>query len=242
MQLILDIGNSRVKLAIYKGNVQKSLAVTKIFSESWLLEQLAEYPLERGIVSATGPIPDWLSGILESKMTWFELNHESKLPFVIAYRTSETLGRDRIAGLAGALALGYIPPFLVIDAGTCLTIDLLDPNNVFPGGSISPGMQMRLEAMHTFTHRLPLTALDNDAQLPGTDTHKALTAGAQMGTVCEIEGQIAHYREQYPNLNVVLTGGDTEFLVRRLKSAIFVHADLVLTGLNYILNYQTNAG
>lgn len=242
MQLILDIGNSRVKLAIYHGDDQGTFAVTSHFSKSWLVEHLVNQAVGKGIVSATGPIPDWLPDVLTGRMLWFELNHETKLPFVIGYHTPETLGRDRIAGLAGALALGYEPPLLVIDAGTCITIDILDSNYFFPGGSISPGMHMRLEAMHTFTHRLPLIPMDEHADLPGTDTRRALTAGAQMGAVCEIEGQIARYREQYPNLNVVLTGGDSDFLVRRLKSPIFAHADLVLTGLNHILNYQTHAG
>ncbi len=242
MQLVLDIGNTRVKVALYEGVVQQLYAVTEAFSMEWLDQQLRGNAVKKGILSATGEIPEWLPAFLTRHMKWYELSHETPLPFINGYQSPDTLGRDRVAGLAGALALGYKPPLLVIDAGTCITIDLLDGQKLFVGGSISPGMQMRLEAMHTFTHRLPLIAMDEDAVLPGTDTRSALTAGAQMGAVCEIEGQIARYKDLYPKLNVVLTGGDMDFLVRRLKSAIFAHADLVLAGLNYILNHQSDAG
>lgn len=242
MQLILDIGNSRVKLAIYDGPVLCVRAVTSEFTQAWMEDQLTDWEVDKGILSATGEISDWLAPFLTKRMPWFELSHQTPLPFTITYQTPETLGRDRIAGIAGALALGYSPPLLVIDAGTCVTIDLLDDQFCFPGGSISPGMAMRLEAMHTFTHRLPLIAIDQDAALPGTDTRTALTAGAQMGVVCEIEGQIMRYKEIFPKLNVVLTGGDAEFLVSRLKSTIFAHADLVSAGMNHILNHQTDAG
>lgn len=242
MQLILDIGNTRVKLAIYDGPVLCVRAVSSEFTRAWLEVQLTDWAVDKGILSATGEIPEWLPAYLTTKMPWFELSHQTPLPFTITYQTPETLGRDRIAGIAGALALGYHPPLLVIDAGTCVTIDLLDDQFCFTGGSISPGIAMRLEAMHTFTHRLPLIAMDSDINLPGTDTRSALAAGAQMGTVCEIEGQIMRYKEIFPKLNVVLTGGDQEFLVSRLKSIIFAHADLVLAGLNHILNHQTDAG
>ncbi len=242
MNLVLDIGNSRTKAALFSADeIICTDSVTEL-SPDWLDHFIRHERPEAGIISATGMIPEWLPGWMDRAMTWFELTHQTRLPFHNHYQTPTTLGRDRMAGLAGALALGIQPPLLVIDAGTCITVDLLEAGLIYHGGSISPGLRMRLEAMHTFTARLPLAEWQASPTLPGRDTAGALSAGAQWGGICEIEGMILRYQADHPNLNVIVTGGDMDFLARHLNSVIFANAELVLIGLNQILKHELEAG
>lgn len=242
MHLILDIGNTRAKGAVFENGVLASITSFPSLTPECLTEWTRHVHLTKGIVSATGAIPEWLPGWLDDRLPWMELDHLTPLPYTNAYRTPETLGRDRLAGLAGGLALGYTPPFLVIDAGTCITVDLLEDGFLYRGGSISPGLRMRLSAMHSFTARLPLAPWQDDPPWTGTDTAGALSAGAQWGGICELEGMIARYRTNHPNLNVIVTGGDLDFLAKHLNSVIFAHPELVLIGLNQILTYAFDAG
>jgi type III pantothenate kinase len=124
---------------------------------------------------------------------------------------------------------------LTIDAGTCITFDLTDNTNTFLGGMISPGIPMRLNAMHTFTARLPLVKTVMNPQLMGTDTESCMQSGAINGAVAEMDGIISLYKEKYPVLAVILCGGDMPFFENRLKASIFATPDLVLMGLNSIL-------
>ncbi|MEZ5032560.1 MAG: type III pantothenate kinase [Saprospiraceae bacterium] len=242
MHLILDIGNTRIKGGIFEqAHLTEAETFTAMTPED-LTAWVQPFRISRAMISATGSIPEWLPGWLDAMVPWMELDHHTPLPFTNAYRTPETLGRDRIAGLAGALALGYQPPFLVIDAGTCITVDLLEEGLLYRGGSISPGLRMRLQAMHSFTARLPLAEWQDDPPWPGTDTAGALLAGAQWGGICELEGMITRYRQKHPNLNVIVTGGDLVFLANHLNSVIFAHPELVLIGLNQILTYAFDAG
>lgn len=241
MNLILDIGNTRTKVALFASRKSWRSEWTLALTAEWLDQFLDHVIPDATIVSVTGIRPDWLTDWLNNLGPWMELDHHARLPFSNHYQTPETLGRDRIAGLAGAIELGYHPPFLVISAGTCMTIDLMEDGRHYAGGSIHPGMRMRLEAMHMLTARLPHAPVQADPALPGRDTLGSLTAGAQWGIICEIEGMVARYRNQYPELNVIITGGDMEFLASRLNSVIFAHAELVLIGLNQILNHALEA-
>lgn len=242
MNLIIDIGNTRTKVALFQADACLKSGSTIAFSVNWLEQFLDDVRPDASILSATGAIPDWVIDKLSDLGTFVRLDHHTPLPFQNHYRTPETLGRDRIAGISGAIALGYEPPFLIIDAGTCITIDLLEAGHHYYGGSIHPGMRMRLEAMHKMTARLPQAPWMDEPTLPGLDTLGALAAGAQWGGICEIEGMIARYRTQHPKLNVIITGGDMEFLAGHLNSVIFAHAELVLIGLNQILNHEFEAG
>ncbi len=242
MNLILDIGNTRTKVALFEAGICRKNDSTSTFSVKWLRQFLGDEKPTATILSATGMIPKWTHETLSSLGPLLILDHHTPLPFHNHYRTPETLGRDRIAGLAGAISLGYQPPFMIVDAGTCITVDVLEAGLHYYGGSIHPGMRMRLEAMHKMTARLPIAPWLEHPTLPGHDTLGALAAGAQWGVICEIEGMIARYRNQYPELNVIITGGDMDFLASHLNSVIFAHAELVLIGLNQILNHELEAG
>lgn len=239
--LILDIGNSRTKLAIFKDS---ELVRHDVFDELTLkdLEEFSgsDNPVY-GMVSATGTLSPEIRSWLDRNITWFELDHNFPLPFSNDYKTPETLGRDRIAGIAGALALGFSPPLMVIDAGTCMTIDYLNKEYRYLGGSISPGINMRLEAMHSMTDRLPLVRQDANAPYPGTDTRTSLLAGAQWGCIHEIQGAIHRFKGEFGKFNIIITGGDHLFLSKSMKRKIFADRDLVLRGLDFLLNKQLDA-
>jgi type III pantothenate kinase len=129
---------------------------------------------------------------------------------------------------------------LVVVAGTCITYNIVEADGSFAGGAISPGLHMRLEAMHTFTGKLPQVKLRGDSPLLGTTTETSLRSGAVNGAVAELKGMIAAYSEQYPSLKTVISGGDGRFLAEALKNGIFARPELVAEGLNTILNYNVS--
>ena len=166
-------------------------------------------------------------------------DHSSELPIKRGYATPETLGLDRIAAVVGAVMQCPDKAVLIVDAGTCVTYDLLTADGTFAGGNIAPGIRLRLRAMHEHTGKLPL--IDDAGETPeiGFSTETAMRAGAVLGVAYEIEGYIARLNKVYPDLFVFLTGGDALKLAAKIKSRIFVDENLVLTGLNRIL--QENA-
>jgi type III pantothenate kinase len=165
----------------------------------------------------------------------FILSHMLPLPIKILYATPQTLGVDRIAGSCGALQLFPGKNTLVIDAGTCITYDFTDSSKQYYGGGISPGLKMRFQAVHTFTARLPLVSPVENPELIGNSTETSIQSGIVNGTVAEIDGIIDRYRQKYPDLQVILCGGDGPFFENKLKASIFASPDLVLIGLNSVL-------
>ena len=154
------------------------------------------------------------------------------------YESKNTLGRDRIAVAVGANFLCSNRNVLIIDAGTAITYEFVDENNVYQGGSISPGLGTRLKSLHEFTKQLPLVEPKDIDILYGKDTETAILTGVVNGVTFEIEGYINQFKEKYDNLFVFLTGGTAFFFERKLKSIIFASPNLLLIGLNRILNYN----
>lgn len=241
MQLIIDIGNSGSKFAICSGlELIDSGYITNENSSAEITEILKKFhPLKKSIISSVRENPPFVSYIKEH-LTTLELSHTTPLPVKLKYNSPETLGRDRIAGAVGASIL-YGNPILSIDAGTCITFDFVNENGEYEGGAISPGIEMRLKAMHQFTRKLPYVKFDTaTSPLPliGKNTQECLLSGAVNGAAYEIEKSIEYYKEQYPTLKVVICGGDTTFLAKAVKNSIFADPLLVLKGLNIILQYN----
>ena len=156
------------------------------------------------------------------------------------YKTPETLGVDRM-GLMAAFAKAYPKKSgLVIDAGSCITYDYMDEKGQYHGGAISPGLRLRYEAMHNYTVNLPLLQRSPDYKLIGDTTETAMHSGVVNGVVNEIEGVIKQYEHDYKIDVVVITGGDGEFLSKRLKNGIFADSNFLLQGLNYILTHTND--
>jgi type III pantothenate kinase len=170
------------------------------------------------------------------------VNGQTPLPFTNLYKTPQTLGIDRIAAVAGAQFLFPQKNGLVIDAGTCITYDAISSNGEYKGGAISLGLTLRLRALHEFTNKLPLIEPRWPMNLEGNSTEESILAGVCVGLIDEINGKIQRYEQQYSELQVILTGGDADFLGKHLKSNIFAAPLLVLLGLNQILLFNVKKG
>jgi len=233
VNLIIDAGNSFVKAALFDGE-----EMVKVFSfsrgEGWHHE-LAGYSIHKSIISNVGGhFADFLLEGCPSLL----LNETTKLPLINKYATPNTLGKDRLAAAVGANQLFPNKNILVIDSGTCITYDIITAENEFLGGIISPGIQMRLQAMHQFTARLPTANWNPNAPLIGTDTLSCLQSGAANGVLAEAEGIIGRMIEKYYELEVVICGGTTSFFESKINRRIFAAPYLVLQGLNRILIYN----
>ena len=244
-QLALDIGNTTTKAAVWQNGVLGEV-LTWPTGEDWrpaddLVTNLGVQNIIFSTV-ANVPPPAWRDKRKAAGQLVVGLREGLPLPFTSRYRTMATLGQDRIAAVAGGLWLrpdpapAPPPPLLIADAGTCLTLDLIDSNRVYHGGNISPGLRMRLRAMYELTARLPLISEGNPAGLVGDSTSEALRHGAQRGLVYEVEGLYQRLRAQYPDLQLYLTGGDGPFLHAQLSVPCVFNPNLVLLGLHYILS------
>lgn len=241
MNLVVDIGNTHTKLAWFdRGEITESLRFGRqeSFDHHNIFNRNAA---EMAIISSVGRhAPDLMEIFNKNFRKVIFLDHNTPLPIHIRYKTPETLGHDRIAGCAGARYLFPNSPVLVIDLGTAITIDFLSADGEFLGGNISPGMSSRFRALNDYTANLPLIESDSSHPNFGTDTRTAIVAGVQQGIIFEINGYMDEYAERYPDCNFVATGGDADFFVPEIKRAIFVLPELVMTGLNFILEFNTS--
>lgn len=236
--LIVDIGNTRTKLAIYENKKQVSYQAFLNENQEDILFFLEQCNATNCMITATGKMPQPVQEYLKNHFLCIEINEFTELPFTVAYKTKNTLGDDRVAAICGAKSLFPETNCLVITAGTCLTYNIITKENQFLGGSISPGLMMRLKAMHVFTDKLPLLENTKFDNLIGTSTKESLLSGARKGIIAEVDGIIDEYQLQFQEIKVIICGGDTSFFERRLKNKIFAHQNLVLDGMNEILQYN----
>ena len=239
MNLVIDIGNTRAKAGLFSHG---KLAYREA-RENWEIDDLmalaTNHEVKNVILSTVaGAVAGPIEEALASRFFFMELDAATPLPIKNRYRTPETLGKDRLAAVVGAYALFPGQACLVVDAGTCITYDLLNGEGVYLGGNISPGIGMRLKAMHAFTARLPLVAPGPLENWVGDSTETALRNGGQLGALLETEGYLSYCRSRFGALRAIFTGGDADFFVKNLKSEIFVNHNLVLIGLDQILNYN----
>lgn len=233
--ICIDIGNTLLKYGIFEG--PDFVTAGQVSSPAELPGLIAQYQVQQAIVSSVRGQEHLLLPVA-GKTIW--LTHETLVPIQNKYGTPHTLGMDRLAAVVGANYFFPEKDCLVIDAGTCITFDYIDRQAQYYGGSISPGLAMKFKALHTFTGKLPLVEQTEKAEVPliGGNTIECLQSGVLNGTLAEVEGLIAEYKQQSPELITVLCGGDAPFFETNLKARIFAVPDLVLIGLNRILNYN----
>jgi len=239
MNLIVDIGNSRVKIAVMEDDDVLGLRAFSSLAEADLFGLLDEYPaVGRCIVSSTGIGAGSIAESLRGRgLKVLEMSPSTPVPIGNAYGTPETLGCDRLAAAVGAVALTGGGNCVIVDFGTAITIDLVT-GGVFRGGSISPGVRMRFRALHDYTSRLPECSPTYSDAAFGRSTREAVEQGVMQGIRYEIEGHISRLTEKNGNLSVIFTGGDAKFFVKRIKNTIFANRELVICGLNRILEYN----
>jgi type III pantothenate kinase len=242
MNLAIDIGNSRVKTGIFvKGKLVKDSTYDS-FTMATLKTIFRENPEITGsILCSVKKYPASFRHFLTKQSRFVELTSQTPVPVKVAYKTPKTLGMDRLAAICGAQSIYKAKNILVINAGTCITYDFMNKKAVYLGGSISPGLEMRYKALHTFTGGLPLIVPDmNFKKLTGASTEESIRSGVQLGMVKEVEGIIREYQASYEDLTILLTGGSMVWLLKSLKIKIKAEPYLVLTGLNVILSLFQN--
>jgi len=237
----IDIGNSFIKYAIIKdGTIVHSKRSKKLLVRDIKALQ-KKWNFQKAIISSTRKSIPRFTNFLSKNFTLIYLDHKTKLPFKNNYATPKTLGKDRLAAVAGALRLHPKKNCLVFDIGTCMTIDLLTKDGIFHGGNIAPGKDLRLKAMHDYTSALPLVKADFGNPILGKSTKTALQNGAIYGICLEIEGMVARMKRKIGPINVILTGGDALKFGELLECKKFVIPNLVLIGLDSILEHNVKS-
>jgi len=239
MNLIIDVGNTRIKTAVFDdGKMVHNESLNNEIFVSETINIIKKYHCKNAIISSVGFINKSQIDKLRDEINLIELDYCTKVPFVNNYASPKTMGVDRIALVSSAISKYPNKNVLIIDAGTCITFDFINYEGNYYGGAISPGLQMRYKALHSFTEKLPLLEPVEKSELIGNSTETSMHSGVINGAISEIDGIINQYRKKNTNLTVVLTGGDINFLANRLKNGIFANPNFLLEGLNTILTYN----
>lgn len=243
MNLIIDVGNSFVKLAVFNDD---KIVHKDVVEKEFLLKQIrylkkSYSKIKKAIISSVGKLNEKDVKAIKKSFDLTILNAETKLPFSNLYSTPKTLGVDRIALVCASVYQFPKNNALIIDAGTCITYDFVTDKNDYLGGAISPGIRMRYKSLNNLTANLPLLDTEIPENIIGYSTNQSIHSGVINGVLKEIDGVIEQYEQEYPDLTVILTGGDANFLSKQLKSSIFANSNFLLEGLNYILQFNSNS-
>ena len=242
MNLIIDVGNTFTKLAVFKDNVlvSKLKSTKKEFFKNFQTLTEKHKGIKDVIISSVGNFTEDEILYIQKKFRTIILSHATKVPFKNNYETPETLGVDRIALVSSAAFQYPLNNVLIIDVGSCITFDFLNSENEYLGGSISPGIDLRYQSLHNYTDKLPLLKPKIPKKDIGNSTESSIHIGVLQGVVNEIDGFIEVYKEKYKELTIILTGGGAHYLVDSLKNDIFANSNFLLEGLNYILQNNKN--
>ncbi|MGY8987075.1 MAG: type III pantothenate kinase [Flavobacteriales bacterium] len=233
MNLVIDIGNTLVKYAVFKNNEVFIIKKSDDFDRRLVDKLLKNNDIQKIIISSVRE-----KVTINSEIHTVYLSEKTNVPITLKYKTPNTLGKDRLAGVVAAAVLYPNKNVLVIDAGSCITMDYIDKNKVYFGGRISPGIEMRYNSLKKFTKNLPKLTINTSFNLIGNDTNSSIVSGVQSGILAEVDTIITDLRKENESLFVVVTGGDTIFFENALKNSIFADPFLVMKGLNEILKYN----
>ena len=237
MKLIIDIGNTIIKIALFDNKRMLRVADLNVLSDINIRNFLSGDVVSKGILSSVKEIDDQAIKIIK-KYNLLLLDENTLIPIKSHYKTPRTLGKDRIAAAVGAHLSYPSKNILILDLGTCLTIDYVNQAGEYEGGRISPGLTMRYKALHEFTDKLPLAKIKTQSPFFGDDTNSSINSGVQRGMIAEIDAVIDAFMKEKDDFCVIFTGGDCFFFEKELKNQIFANPFLVLEGLREILDYN----
>ena len=185
MNLVIDIGNTKVKVAVFELDTIITAVVCEEINLVKELKRISnQYAIKRSIVSSVKDINEEYLEELQKLPFLIILNTDTPLPFKNLYATPSTLGNDRIALAAAAVCIHPFKNTLVIDAGTCITYDFINAKNEYLGGAISPGIAMRYKSLHQYTGNLPLLSKNEEFNIIGTSTKSSIHSGIINGISC----------------------------------------------------------
>jgi type III pantothenate kinase len=239
MLITIDVGNSRIKVAVFEQNTQIELFVFEPTAAQKKIENiLKKYPnASHSVISSVGKLNSSVLNYLQKNTNLQIISHETPFPFTNLYATPKTLGIDRMVVAAGAVLKYPNQNRLVIDVGTCITYDFIDEKNNYLGGAISPGIKIRYKSLNDYTANLPLLEKKDVEHFIGNSTENSIHSGIINGVCYEIDGFISQYSLKNQDLTIILTGGDADFLAKRLKSTIFANSNFLLESLNTLSIY-----
>lgn len=240
MNLIVDIGNTQIKAGFFENNQLVKLETSTLEEIEFICGLVSKYKNTYNvIISSVREYPEALIAKLkpQCKLVLF-FNSKIKIPLENRYESKSTLGYDRLAACTGAYGLHEGKDILVIDAGTAITFDFVNNKGQYLGGCISPGLKMRFKALHEFTKKLPELSKNENFNLIGKNTNDAIISGVQNGLIFEIDAYINNLKSKHSDLRVIITGGDANFLSKLLNNKTNLHPEIVLEGLNKILNFN----
>lgn len=231
MNLTIDIGNTAVKWAAFEGTAMVDSG------HGMPADELATRA-DAVMACASGDATEALKHLSTLHSKLYTLSTDTPLPLRLDYKTPQTLGADRKAAACGAWSLHPGEASVVVDAGTCITVDFVSADATYHGGAIMPGLGMQLQALHRETARLPLVSLDGVDRAPvlGRSTEESILAGTLGATMLALAGYVALYRERCPQLNVLLTGGDAPRLAGNGGWEVQPH--LTMIGMNEIMSHK----
>lgn len=245
MKLVIDFGNTLKKFALFEGNEIVKLRIVTEQEEhklidivNALIKDFGSGEVKSAIISSVVNYPPGFGQFLKDRFKLIELDQNTAVPLNNLYRSKSTLGKDRLAAAVAARQLFPDSNVLAVVAGTCITYDVVDHQGNYLGGAISPGLDLRFRALHTFTDQLPLMEGKAETGITGKTTADSIRSGVLNGGLAEVDGMIDKYREYYENLTIILSGGNLDHFDKKLKNNIFAVPNLVLTGLNIILDFN----
>jgi type III pantothenate kinase len=226
--LLVDAGNTSVKYRLVN-------AFGEILHElRWMRKDARPYA---DVLSALEADEIWISDVQGSEIplppveSIRYVHRDMRFPFSFSTTPGTDYGVDRLC-MISALAEQYAQGFLLVCLGSAITYNVYHPNDGFIGGAISPGMQMRFQALHTFTGKLPLADNLKITHFPETETLQSLRCGVVEGILHEIHGFTETLLSSgAEGFQLILSGGDAPDFEKRLKYPYFAVPDLVLMGL-----------
>ena len=240
MVLTIDVGNTNVKVAVFKQfNLLDKFVFQKNNFQNNFQIVFKKYPNHKTAVLSSVSLLDEKDIIwLKNQIEIIEINSNSVFPFTNHYTTPNTLGIDRMVLSAGAVIEYPNQNILIIDAGTCVTYDFITNKKEYLGGAISPGLNMRYKALNDYTAKLPLLENNTPDNFIGNSTSQSIHSGVVNGLCYEIEGFISEFSVKNEQFIIILTGGDAIFLANRLKSTIFADENFLLKSLHQLYTYS----
>lgn len=241
MNLLIDIGNSLTKIAVYnKAKIITEFKIKKI-DLNFIKDIVKDNKIINCAISNVGPRIDDLYIFFEENTNLYIFDDKINLPFLNPYKKG-IVGDDRLALI---LAASYEYPndnVLIIDMGTCITYDIKTSKNLYQAGGISPGLMLRLDSLSSGAFNLSEVKPNYPKSSIADDTETSINIGVLLGIENEINGFINNYKNEYNNLKVIISGGDSDFLYGKLKNTIFTNSNFIYKGLNYLIEYnQPNA-
>ena len=236
MNFAIDLGNTSAKCGIFERN--ELVEKLEGLDVGQIIDTINNRLPANVILSSVNQDLTHIANKITGNVNCLIMDHHVPVPIKNSYQTMDTLGLDRLAGAVGANDLFPSKNNLVVDAGTCITYDLVNREGEYEGGAISPGIHLRFRSIHEFTARLPMVVPEKNTDLLGKTTEGSIRSGVLHGTVAEITQMIRMYASKFADLQIIVCGGDSFWLKGNLSSNVTFIPDLVLLGLNRILGYN----